>query len=202
MARQTWKRRALLSSVLALMLAACVPPQPTSFYTLSAVMSESSLEAARQEAIIGLGPIDIPDYLDRSEIVTRRDETGLVLADFAKWGEPLGPLFARILREDLIELLGTQQVILLPDRRDNELDEQVEIDVIQFEAVDDKEVVLNARWRLYDRGGRRLVRTEQSLIREPLASPADYDAVAAGMSRAVARLAEDIARAVAKVPSA
>lgn len=177
-----------------LTLAACAPPAPTRFYTLSTMPPGEAPAAGRQ--VIGLGPIIVPDYLDRPELVSRRGENRLVLAEFDKWSEPLRGLFARVLRENLVALLGTQQVVLLPEPRDTRLDQRVEVEVIRFDADDKNQLVLDARWRVFDRGGERLVRTERSTIVERVASPTDYDAVTAAMSRATAKLGQGLAGAL------
>src|SRR5580704_4660938 len=55
---------------------------------------------ARQLAI-GIGPIDFPDYLRRSQVVTRSSPNQIELSTVDRWGEPLDKNFQRVLSENL-----------------------------------------------------------------------------------------------------
>jgi uncharacterized lipoprotein YmbA len=181
---------------MALLLAACAgPTRPTSFYTLTPTAEPAGRAAAG--LVVGLGPLTLPQYLDRPDIVTRAGENEMRLADFHKWAEPVEPMLTRVLAEDLYRLLGARDVIPLPQRRDVALDRTVEVDVGRFDADQAGRVVLDARWRVYDATGERVLATGRAGIEEAGAAVPDYGAVVAAMSRAVGRLAEEIAAAVA-----
>ena len=107
-----------------------------------------------QGLVIGLGPLTLPHYLDRPDIVTRAGANQMRLGDFSQWAEPLEPLLARIMAEDLYALTGADDVIPIPQRGDLPLDRVVEVDVARFDADEAGEVRLDARWRVY-RGDQR-----------------------------------------------
>ena len=106
-------------------------------------------------------------------------------------------MFARVLGENLALLLGTDDVLMLPQRRDFALDRQVEVDVTRFDVDDAGNAVLDARWWVYGRNGDKLLRSGRSTISEP-AAVGDYTSAAAALSRALGAMSEQIAQAIAE----
>ena len=182
----------------ALALAGCAESQPTRFYTLSGLAAGTgeTLPALAPDITVGVGPVTLPAYLDRPQLVTRAGSNRMVLADFDSWAEPLDGLFARVLADNLALLLGTDDVLLLPQRRPTPLDYQVEVDVARFDVDADGNANLDARWWVYGRGGERLLQSGRSTITEA-ASPGDYAAAAAALSRALGAMSTEIAEAIA-----
>ncbi len=191
-------RLPVLAACLILALAAaCTPGQPTRFYTLATTTEPTLVAHSGQGLVIGLGPVTVPQYLDRPDIVTREGDNQMRLSDLHKWSEPLEPLLTRIMSEDLYALLDANDVIPLPQRTDIPLDRVVAIDIGRFDADDSGAVVLDARWRIYRGDGQTLLASGRSIVREQGAPIPDYDAIAAAMSRAVGKATEEIAQAIA-----
>ena len=63
--------------------------------------------AAAQGPVIGVGPITVPKYLDRPQIVTRSGRNQLALGEFDRWAEPLQDNVLRVLAENLAFLIPT-----------------------------------------------------------------------------------------------
>lgn len=192
-------RRRLLSGAAALLpaLAACTRTRPTMFYTLVTAAGPPRVKRPGKGLVVGLGPITLPQYLDRPDIVTREGANQMRLAEFHQWAQPLEPMLTQIMAEDLLVLLGAEDVIPVPQRRDVPLDQVVEADVNRFEADEAGEVVLDARWRVYRGDDDTLTTSGRSLITEQGAPVPDYDAIVAAMSRAVGQLSAEIAFAIA-----
>jgi uncharacterized protein len=180
--------------LLAALLAACAPTRPTSYYTLSTVAERGATARAGKGLVVGLGPITLPQYLDRPDIVTREGENQMRLAEFHQWAQPLDSLLNRTLAEDLFALLGAEDVIPLPQRREVPLDRVVEVDVNRFEADQGGEVVLDARWRVYEGDDETLLASGRSVVTEQGAPVPDYEAIVAAMSRAVGQVSAEIAQ--------
>jgi uncharacterized lipoprotein YmbA len=189
---------ALLVAAAALLLAGCAETQPTRFYTLSGLLTPPANPAPDAPALgfIGVGPITLPAYVDRPQIVRRAGASRVVLADFENWIEPLSSMFPRVLVENLSSLLGTDDIWLLPQRRPPRLDLQVEVDVTRFDASTEGEAVLDARWRIYGRDGDQLLATDRSTILERAASEDGVEGVVAAMSRALGELSRELAEAL------
>ena len=125
---------------------------PTQFYMLSAMNKPEGRpsETGRlTSAFIGVGPIVTPAYLDRPQIVTRRADYEVGLADFANWAEPLKDSLGRVLAENLARELKTESVVLFPWTREVPVDYQVQLEVIRFDGPLGQKTVLEARWMIY-----------------------------------------------------
>ena len=69
----------------------CIPIQNTGPEVRSAVWSR-----ARP---IGVGPVTVPDYLDRPQIATRSSSSSLQFSEFDRWAEPLEKNLMRVLAD-------------------------------------------------------------------------------------------------------
>jgi uncharacterized protein len=154
------------------------------------------MPARTSDLSVGVGPVTLPPYLDRPQLVTRAGSNRAVLAEFDSWVEPLQGMFARVLAENLALLLGTDDVLTLPQRRALALDYQVEVDVTRFDVDTSGNAVLDARWWVLGRDGERILRSGRSTISEPT-QVADYTAAAGALSRALGAMSLEIARAIA-----
>jgi uncharacterized lipoprotein YmbA len=180
------------------LLAACAGTTPTHFYTLSSLMAApgEAMPAAAKNLTLGVGPVTLPEYLNRPQIVTRDGSNRMILADFDSWIEPIDGLFARTLAEDLSLLLGTDEVVQLPERRPVQLDYRVAVDVARFDVDSSGNAVLDARWQLSRDDDERLLRAARSTVVEPV-KPGDQAAAAQGLSRALGAMSRQIAAAIA-----
>ena len=89
--------------------------------------------AGQRDLTLGVGPVTVPPYLDRPQIVTRTSRAKLALADFEQWAGPLADTIARVLSEDLALLIPTERVVLYPWPRTIDPDYQVTVEVLQFD---------------------------------------------------------------------
>lgn len=181
-------------------VAGCAVTQPTNFYTLSPATEPNVAKRSADGLVIGLGPITLPQYLDRPEIVTREGANQMRLSEFSKWSEPLEPLLTRIMAEDLYALLDANDVIPVPQRGDIPLDRVIEVDISRFDADATGQVVLDARWRVYQGDNETLLASGRSQVSEQGAPVPDFDAIVAAMSRALGQASEEIAKAIASPP--
>jgi uncharacterized lipoprotein YmbA len=181
-----------------LVLASCAGSEPTRFYTLAALPDApaEAMPALPADLTVGVGPVTLPPYLDRPQLVTRAGSNRAVLADFDSWVEPLQGMFARVLAENLSRLLGTDDVLLLPQDRPIRFTYQVEVDVTRFDVDTAGSAILDARWWVLGRGGERLLQSGRSTISEPT-EVGDYTAAAAALSRALGAMSTEIAQAIA-----
>jgi uncharacterized protein len=180
-----------LAATLLLLLAGCESP-PTEFYTLSNMQLPPDSSSTPQ-TVVGVGPVTLPDYLDRPQIVTRASGNRMMLAAFDAWVEPMDGMFSRVLVENLSSLLATDNVVLLPQRRLTPLDYQVEVDVTRFDADATGRAVLDARWKVFGKDGDRLIEEGRSTIVEPAVGSDSYEDIVAAMSRALAEMSSTIA---------
>lgn len=72
-----------------LALTGCADSQPTRFYTLSPLAAAlgSTPPTLLPDVTVGVGPVTLPPYLDRPQLVTRAGGNRVVLAEFDSWAE-------------------------------------------------------------------------------------------------------------------
>ena len=179
------------------LLTSCVATPPTNLYMISGLSNDvQSATRAKSKVMVGVGPVSLPAYLNRPQIVTRTSPNKLAVAEFDRWAEPLEKLIQRVLSENLSVLLNSDTVFTLPRRRLSEVDIQVEVEVFRFDTAPDGVVELTARWSVYTRGGKKLAAAKKSTIRERAAVQADYETIVITMSRVMERLSQEIAAAL------
>lgn len=193
--RVSWSRRAVGLGALTLLAGCLAPTTPTRFYVLDSAPPPEGTAAPASKLSVGIAPIDLPDYLDRPEMVIRQGANRLVLSEFDKWGEQLDQLFGRTLSEDLARRLDTPNIFQLPLQRDQPLDYLVILDIYRFEGTESDEALLDVRWRIYDRGGSRLRVTDRKTFVQKL-KDAGYPALASALSQTVADLSDALTAAI------
>jgi uncharacterized lipoprotein YmbA len=177
-----------------LVLASCGSSKPSRYYMLSAIVPSQSA-GEDQRVAVGVGPIELPKYLDRPQIVTRGSENRLVFGEFDRWAEPLEESFARVLAENLATLLSTDRVVRYPWKRSAHVDYQVIVTVSRFDATQGGDAALHTRWSVCDGGGQTILTARASRITEPVASEG-YEAIVQAGSRALEQLSRQIAGAL------
>jgi uncharacterized lipoprotein YmbA len=173
---------------------------PARYYVLAEVQREvGTASSARPE--LGVGPVTLPRYLDRANIVTRRD-TELEIAEFDRWGELLSESVPRAIGANLAAQLGTERIAVFPWSGATNVEHQVIIDVIRFDGQLGGDVVLEARWRVLGRDRKELALRYSALV-EATGAPG-YPALVGAMSRSLAALSRQIAEVVRtlRAPSA
>ena len=91
--------------------------------------------ASRPDLGLVVGPIELPRYLDRDEIVTRDAAHAIVPWDEHRWGGSLRSDVLRVLGDDLGTLLGTTRVAVYPVEAHFPVSYRVLLDVLEFEGV-------------------------------------------------------------------
>jgi uncharacterized lipoprotein YmbA len=188
------KERLLLVLAMAVLLAGCATSKPVQYYQLSAMREDRAPAefAVPKEATIGLGPVSLPEYLVRPQIVSRTSANRLTISNSHRWAEPLEENLPRVLSENLSALLGTDRILLHPWPVARKVDCQIMVEVVQFEAGPNDAVNLIARWQVMGRDGQVLLPATRSSFKLT-ASAMDQEAMVVALSQGIARLARDIA---------
>jgi len=163
-------------------------------------------EAERQDSdpseqiSLGVGPVQLPGYLDRREIVTRVAQSRLDVSQNDRWAEPLDENLTHVLAQNLSVLLGSDGVISYPWPIAKGPDYRVTVEVLQFECNSALEAQLSARWWVIDRNGTGAPELKESSLTRA-ATDRSTDASVAALSETVADLSRQIAQAVTALAS-
>ena len=190
------KSRSSFYVLLATLVAAagCAKGPPPDFYVLHVTTSESIVGAERGVAV-GVGPIELPAHLNRSQIVTRATEYQLDLSESHQWAEPLKASVPRVIAVNLSNMLGSNRVFVIPRRQKISLDFQVSIDIARFDGRLGEAAVLGARWTLYGRDTREPLLSRVTTVYEETEDDT-YNALVAASSRTLEILSTEIADAI------
>lgn len=178
-----------------LLLGACAGTSaPARFYTLSSLTEAPSQGAAATtpEISVSIARVTFPEWLDRTQIVTRSSPNQIAVAEFERWAGSLADDFIKVLGENLAALLRTTRIDTQPAERRFDVDYQLHIDVLHFEGSVTKEVSLKARWIVTSSTDRDVVAIRETAVDEPVDAP-NYEALIRAKSSALLALSEEIA---------
>jgi len=76
----------------------------------------SKSETSTRNAVIGIGPIQLADYLDQSKLVNRTGDNRLVKAEFDLWAGSFKDYLTNVLAENIGFLVPTERICIYPWR--------------------------------------------------------------------------------------
>ena len=169
------------------------------FYVLSG--PETPMPAAAGDApVVYVGPVAVPDSVDRAPMVLMNSANNVDLSEEHRWAEPLKAAIPRIVGEHLMRLLGTTRVMSSRVGTSVDIDYRVALEVQRFDSSLRDGAAIDVLWTITGRRAPAGGRSGRSDVREPTQS-ATPEGVAAAHSRALARVAADIAAAIRTLPA-
>ena len=189
--------RVTLPSLLAgmiIMLAACGSTPPSDYYVLSASATETPTGGTPS---LGVGPVSIPEYLNRNSMVFNRDGNKLEIATYARWAEPLEAGISRVLSINLASRLNTEDIQVFPWHPSQAPDYAIGVRLLVLDS-NSVRAQLVAEWSLRKKEDgsadvRRIVNLEETTTGADL-SPEN---VARSYSNLLDKLSDKIAKTIA-----
>lgn len=195
MKHPTLHLRLLLATVLAL-AGGCAGTPPARFHTLSPV-AEAAPAAAAAAYSVAIGPVSVPDTVDRPQLVLQLDANRVEILEQTRWAAPLQSAIGQVIAANLTRLLGGARVAAYPQRAAAEPDYEVTVDVLRFESTLGSAASLDVLWSIRGAKG-RVLKAGRSTVREP-AEAQDTDSLVAAHDRALAAVSRDIARFISGI---
>ena len=186
------------SLILVLLAGGCGSSPPVHYYDLEALES-GYVAAADTDLRVGVGPLRTPDYLSRSQIVTRDGDTRIVVDDFNRWVEPVDEAIYRVVAENLDSLIDTAVVVAFPYSHIADMDYQVVGRISRFDAGTDGTAVLQIQWGVISSGDEFVVQPRRVRYEASLAQVGDYPALARAMSELLQQFSRDVANTLERV---
>jgi len=183
-----FSRLGLLSLVF--MLGACGSTPQSNYYRLNSTSSGGSGDTPA----LGIGPIQIPEYLNRNAMVFNRGKNQLHIANFERWAEPLEEGVQRVLGLNLAGGLDTQNIRPFPWRASETPDYGIQLWLLTLDITPD-EARLVAEWRVHKPQTNTEVARRISRYQAPV-SGADGAALSGSYSGLLEQLSEEIAAAI------
>jgi uncharacterized protein len=184
--------------VLLLILTGCANTQSSKFYMLESMSGSIPVGAGApfdQNLSVGLGPVTIPDYLDRPQIVTRSNQNSILLAEFDRWAEPLSGTIMRTLVENLSALLHTDNVVPYPWPASVDVSYQVLVELFRLDGILGEKAILDVQWSVLGKKGKKVFLLKRSTFVEPTRETS-FAALVSAESRALDNLSREMASAI------
>ena len=184
--------------VCGLLVAGCGSSPPTKFYQLSSLSGSAEQKGEfidQPRLMIGIGPLEIPPYVDRSQLVMRSNQNELELAEFDRWAEPLQTNITRVIVDNLTQSLPSDRVAVFSWDGLLSLDYQVRVEVTKFDLDKTGEVSLTARWTVVGEDGKKILAFHTSRFNRT-AGTTDPAGMVSAMSQNLVAFSQEIATAL------
>jgi hypothetical protein len=185
--------RASVAAVMLAMVAGCASAPKEQFYTLSNGSGDRPALPA-QDYAVAVGPVYVPDVVDRPHLVLRMGGSEVRISEQVRWAEPLKEGIARAVATDLARDLQNGRVSPRAAPGSGEPDYRVTLDVQDFDSVLGKAATLEVMWTV-----RRVkdgeVRTGRMRVQQPVANDS-YDALVSAHARALSEVSRSIAEMI------
>ena len=156
----------ILLVVAILMLVACQHSPRKEYYALSAPAGEYNLnEFAAVNQVVGVGPINVPEYLHHNKIGYWKTPQQLVLLDNHYWAEPLDQGIVRVLALQLQVKQPNWRVLQFPWPNNQRPNYSLRIDIQRLDATADY-AILEANLDWVNLVTRQVVGTQRIKVRQ------------------------------------
>ena len=172
----------------------CSRSPRVTFYTLESGVRAETAAAATAVPVVAVGPITLPEVVDRPQLVVRVAANRVDILETHRWAEPLKSEIPRLIAESLGRLLGSNRVSSYLQNAGSDADYRVLVDIQRFESSPGESVTVEAVWSLRHAGS-GAPKTGRSLVHEPVGAEG-YDPLVAAFGRALHVVSADMARAI------
>ena len=173
-----------------LMASACSVRSPAVDYWTLAALATAPATLDPAAPAVAIGPVALPRYLDRPQVLVRLDPARVEPAGQHRWADPLDGAFGRTLAANLGRRLASGRVSAYPVQPPYEIDYRVQVDVQRFDGRPGGAVELAARYVVLAARDRRVLAVEQVEI--GIAAGEDFASFIGAHSAAVDELATHI----------
>ena len=189
----------LFACAMSLALAGCLgSSRPSRFYTLAPLQIRNGQGGTPPDATLAIGPVEIPESIDRPQIVTRTGANELVVAEFDRWGGSLDTEISGALVATVRDRLASQQIAVAPWRSailsGVGPSYRAAVSVSRFDGIPGQSVVLQGRWELIGQSGESLG-VREATVTEKI-DGAGYDALVAAMQKVLVQFGHQMADSV------
>lgn len=116
---------------------------PSHYYLMSA-KDPLIRQAIEPTEVLGIGPVTIPEYLNREAIVIRKGDYELQISDLHRWAEPMLENILRVLKSYLEVKAPAYRIEAHPWGVGERPEKRIAFSISQFEQVAGERVVLKA----------------------------------------------------------
>lgn len=144
--------------LLIMLLTGCTSSSPPTQYFLMNPDNQAEV-LSQTEVNVAVGPVLVPDYLQRKAIAIRRSEHQLAFSSSVLWASPLQQQLPALLRQSLQPMLPSVQLIPFPQTMPvaGRSSLQLMVEILKFDGRPGGEVELSATWLLGDKANAQVL---------------------------------------------
>ena len=149
-------------------LSACASSPDPNLYLMKSANGSAISQGSSNVSVV-VGPITMPEYLKRSEVVYRTNAHDIQINENDRWAESLERNISSVITSDVAAYLGTDQAFSYYANFSTQPDYSVRLNVTEFGRVSYDRVSLSVSWELVNKSTR-----ETKLYLENIQVPINY----------------------------
>lgn len=177
-------------------LTACQQSPRKNYYLFSVPSTDLADTSVLIDETIGVGPVEVAEYLNRLHIAYQADDGRLVMPNNSYWAEPIDKGIARALAANLTQQNARRHLITFPWRGDSKPRYSLRVQVHSLDREDNK-ATMNVTWGIIDNEQKQLL--QQHRFIRSTAVEAGTKALVQGYSQLIAHLAVEIDHALSEL---
>lgn len=185
----------IIAIVSCLSLGACGSSPKVRYYGLESIDVEYQRDP-EGSPMVGIGPLRIPAYLKRSQMVTRGQGAELIVDDFNRWAEGLDEAIHRTIASNVDSLLDSAVVVAFPTSTLVDVDYRMIGRIDRFDTDSAGLAVLDVQWGVSTADGDTVVPARRTRYESRASAAGDPAAIARAMSDIIEHFSRDIAREI------
>ena len=182
------KKILVIASLCCLIVSCQHSPRKNYFYLTPQSASASGNKIDTTE-LYGIGPVEIAEYLARSQIIDSQTDNTLNMSENAYWAEPLDKSITRVMSLNLTQLNSSRSFVNFPWRSDSKPHYSIRIRVDNLSRTDSK-AIINATWELVDN------ETKANVLRRNFIKTISASSGAKGLAQAYSQLLAELANEI------
>ena len=186
------RRKPYVVTLLMLMIAGCGTSPSVHYFGLDAI-DIGYTKDPENSPFLAVGPLRMPEYLNRSQMVSRGPGAEIIVDDTNRWAEPLDDAIHSILASNVDSLLASMVVLEYPSVALLDPDYRLVGRIVRFDSGQNGLVVLEVQWGVADADSKILVVPRRGRYGSQATEPVNPGAIARAMSDALAQFSRDIA---------
>lgn len=175
-----------------LLFGGCGSSPAVRYFALETIGIEHQRDAA-DAPVLAVGPLRVPDYLRRSQMVRRGPGSEIIVDDFNRWAEPLDEAILRTVAINVDGLIDSGVVVAFPSGTVLDINYRVFGRIDRFDTDRNGNTILDVQWGIGDGNGNVVAATRRSRYQSQVNQSDDSAAMAEAMSDTIGQFSRDVA---------
>jgi uncharacterized lipoprotein YmbA len=178
-------------AITTLLLTACRTSKPADFYILTP-MTALSKKSSRTNYTIGVGPIELAEYLQKPQILFRKAHNQIILSEYHRWAEPLKSNIQAVIAKNIVASRRSWHAVNYPWEASEKINLQLEANITHFDTSENGDSTLDIQWTIRQAKTGKVIKRSRNSYHQHVTNIKDYNAIIAVMSSNLNRASRDM----------